>query len=272
MGSSILGVGFLISVFLAIYNDINGTHYNTDVLAALGTLGEIFIFNYALQQKTNQQEKELIIAQYEKNKILDNEHMRLSADLHDEVGSSLSSVHIHSLMIQKKMPQMEDGIKSHVLQITEQVSSIMQSISDIVWGFRSDLNTVDDLMIRLSELLHQTLEPNNIKYRINIMPTIKKRQLNNMQRSNLILLFKEAVNNILKYAQATEVTINLNAGNSFFTFEIIDNGIGFIQEAPDFKPGNGLRNMKKRMQQLNGSFTILAQPDSGTTLKFKFPF
>ena len=271
LGSSILGISFLISVFIAMLNDINDTHHNTDIFAALGILVELFIFNYALQQKSKQQEKELLIAHYEKNKILDNEHLRLSADLHDEVGSSLSSVYILSLLVQKRMENSDIELKNHQSQITEQVKQIMQSISDIVWGFRRDLNTVDDFLVKANELLHQNFEPNNIRYNITVSENIKNQQLNSMQRSNLNLAFKEAINNIMKYAKATVVNINVDIKNSGFILSIKDNGIGFLHNTQSRKPSNGLLNMERRMHQLGGTFTINTQLNIGTELVFKFP-
>jgi signal transduction histidine kinase len=271
LGSTILGISFLLSVFLAVYNDWAKTHYSTDAFAALGIFGEIFIFNYALQYKFNQQEKELLLAVLEKEKILDNEHLRLSADLHDEVGSSLSSVHILSMIVQKKMPDADADTKNYLAQITQQVSHIKQSISDIVWGFRNDLNTIDDILVRLNELIQQTLEPNNIKYVITVMPKINAQPLNSMQRSNLILVFKEGINNIIKYADATQVLINLDKENGIFYLKISDNGVGFLQTKEALKKGNGLRNMDRRMQQLNGKLEIVSTLNKGTTLQFSFP-
>ena len=147
----------------------------------------------------------------------------------------------------------------------------MQSISDIVWGFRSDLNTMEDFAIRLHEFLQQTLEPCDILYHINIQPGIKNLSLNNLQRTNLLLVFKESINNVVKYAEASKVDIILSDNKAFLEMIITDNGIGIKAEKLKTRYGNGLRNMEKRMLKLNGSFENNSIENKGTSLKFAIP-
>lgn len=193
-----------------ITNNIINTQFNTDLTEVLGTVVEVLLFNYAIKNMHSKNERALLIAEQEKKRLLFEEHIRLSADLHDEVGSTLTSIHILSKIIKNKIGFASTEFNNYATQLESQVGKVKQSISDIVWGFRSDLNTMDDFVIRLHELLQQNLEPHEILYHINIQPGIKNLSLNNLQRTNLLLVFKESINNVVKYAQATKVEIILS--------------------------------------------------------------
>ena len=271
LGSLLLLIGFILSILATITNNYTTTQFDTDLTAVLGAVAEILLFNYAIQDMHSKNERALLIAEQEKKRLLFEEHIRLSADLHDEVGSTLTSIHILSKIIKDKIGFASAEFSNYATQLESQVGRVMQSISDIVWGFRSDLNTMDDFVIRLHDLLQQTLEPCDILYHINIQPSIKNLSLNNLQRTNLLLVFKESINNIIKYAEASKVDIKLSDNKAFLEMTITDNGIGIKAEKLNTRYGNGLRNMEKRMLKLNGSFQINSVENKGTSLKFAIP-
>ncbi len=271
LGSLFLMIGFILSIVAFAINKTFNYTIDTDLIAVVGAVAELLFFNYAIQDRLAKNEKALIIAEQEKQHMLAREHMRLSADLHDEVGSTLSSIHILSAIMQKKVLPNDLETKKYATQLTTQVATVMQSISDIVWGFRTDLNTVDDILIRFQEIANQNLEPRNINYFFEIQPEVKKLVLNNMQRTNLLLVFKEAIHNIVKYANASVVKIDITCNDYFLVMTITDNGIGFNKGSLVNTKGNGLRNMEKRMEQIKGRFQIISTKNEGTELVYKLP-
>jgi signal transduction histidine kinase len=81
------------------------------------------------------------------------------------------------------------------------------------------------------------------------------------------LIFKEAINNIVKYADATEVNIEISFENSELRLFVKDNGIGFDETI--IKAGNGLGNMRTRAESLGGSITILSRVGKGSSIELK---
>ena len=228
----------------------------------------IGFFNYALQHKMKNQESALLLAEIEKQKAIENEHRRVSADLHDEVGSALSSIQIMSVISKRKMDTDIAESKKLLRLIGTQALKMQHSLSDIVWGLRTDLNSLDDMTIKMEEILKYTLEPAQITHAIELDNTINDIKLSVLQRRNILLILKEALNNILKYADTATVHIKFKSENDFLIMAIADTGKGFGSGNPT---GNGLKNMETRAVQINGELLVNSVINSGTTVYCKIP-
>ncbi|HKR04538.1 MAG TPA: two-component regulator propeller domain-containing protein [Bacteroidia bacterium] len=208
---------------------------------------------------------------------------RIASDLHDEIGSTLSSISLSSTIIQSKL----NGNNTEVTKLLQQVSSntdnMMEALSDIVWAINTRNDRFDNVVNRMRAFAIEILEPSNISVQFNISKDISDVHLDMQQRKNIYLIFKEAVNNIVKYSGCKNVLIDISRqGSKTFVMNIKDDGKGFdtspltpLQKRGEYAEektlsGNGIRNMKKRAEELGGEMTIDSIHGGGTTLHLKF--
>lgn len=195
---------------------------------------------------------------------------RLSADLHDEIGSSLSSISILGILAGNQLDAQHPA-RAFVSRITEESRLISRSMSDIVWSINPRNDDLESLLSRMNRFGAELLEAKHIAYDVTILPPdeLQRIRLTMEQRRDLYLIFKEAINNLIKYAQCTQVAIHIEVQKNRFNLMIRDNGVGFD---PDTKAtGNGLYNMQQRAQNMRGTLRIASAPGTGTTLKLSFP-
>jgi signal transduction histidine kinase len=243
--------------------------YSESMIIA-GTFLEVVWFNYALQYKMKKYEQQLLRTEVDKQKAIKNEYRRVAADLHDEVGSTLSSIHIISVVSLKKMDSDVPESKRLLQLISNQAKKMQHNLSDIVWGLSTNLDSVDDLAIKLREILEHTFGAAGVAYNVHNIGEVSAIKLSVGQRRNIILIFKEAINNILKYAQAENITVSFEHLPNTLTMHIMDDGIGFDINATS-KTSNGLNNMALRATQVQGHFQITSNANKGTTISVNIP-
>lgn len=200
-------------------------------------------------------------------KQLEIERMRnsIARDLHDDIGSALSSINI---MSQVALQGNElSVIQQNFKRIGEQSSRIMESMTDIVWSINPGNDSLEKLTIKMREFAAEMVEPRNIQLRF--QAATQDKTLDAEQRKNLFLIFKEALNNAVKYSQCTTVSIELTLEKHQVKLRIEDDGNGF--NVSEKTTGNGLRNMKARAQSLNGSLSIESHLSNGTTIELSVP-
>ena len=138
----------------------------------------------------------------------------IAKDLHDEIGSTLTSIKILSEVSEKNLYKDQTKTSSFLQKITEQSSAAQQGISDIVWAVKPENDKLENMVIRIREYVSQTLESKNINTIINIDEQVLHKTLDMSQRRDFLLIFREAVNNIAKYAAASKVQIQLEKKNN----------------------------------------------------------
>ncbi len=190
---------------------------------------------------------------------------RISSDLHDEIGSTLSSISILSeLAMQETNKPQSKGILS---EIKNSSVLLMEKMDDIIWSVNPKNDSLENLMLRIQAFASQLFEAKNIGYTIDIDPSICNLRLSMEYRQHVYLLLREAINNIVKYACCTTASIHIKVESGFLFISIQDNGRGFISD--DIKRGNGLHNMKERAALLQATLVIESLPDAGTTISFR---
>lgn len=194
--------------------------------------------------------------------------LKIARDLHDEMGSTLTSINIMSKVA---MQQTGDatGIHTQLKKIKEHSSRMMESMSDMVWAIDPSNDSFERIVLRMKEFAGELLEPAGINYFFREEGSIQKIQLNPEQRKDIYLIFKEALNNAVKYSNATEINILLKQETDMIRMVIIDNGIGFDKN--NVHLGNGLRNMQSRAQTINGVLRLDSIPGTGTTVSLLIP-
>lgn len=193
---------------------------------------------------------------------------KISRDLHDDVGSTLSSLHIVSALAQKKMDDDPEKTKELLERIIESSERMTSNMQDIVWAVNPMNDSFSEIIARMQKFAAQILESKNIELIFEADEKIKTVKLPLQYRSDLYMIFKEAVNNIAKYSNATHAWIILCKKNNLFFLEVKDDGVGFNTQ--NFSKGNGLRHMRERAKNLNGKLSILSEENKGTKIQLEF--
>lgn len=190
----------------------------------------------------------------------------IAADLHDEVGSSLSSIHMLSEMASATATP-ADSKKEMLHKMTTYSKETMDKMGDIVWMIKQNGEDGKDLQERMQRLLYEMCNSKNISHQFDgeLLQTLK---LNTEQKKAMYLIFKEGVNNALKYASPEHIHVSISKQQNMVGLKITDNGKGF--DSTSAKKGNGLTNMQNRAKELGGKTEIVSS-EKGTTVLCVFP-
>lgn len=189
----------------------------------------------------------------------------IARDLHDDIGSTLSSINILS---QVALSEKNGNAENYLLRIGEQSSRMMEDIGDIVWSINPNNDSTDKLIVRMREFATEILEPKNISY--HFTETISEKSVMDAEkRKNLFLIFKESVNNAAKYSHASKLEISLHQEDHSLVMRVADNGQGFDEHA--VKPGNGLKNLTERAKEINGTVSVKSKVKEGTVVELRLP-
>jgi two-component sensor histidine kinase len=194
---------------------------------------------------------------------------KIARDLHDEVGSTLTSINILSKVSQGNLEKDKSRASELLQKITEQSANMQQSMSDIVWSIRPDNDKLENLVIRMREYLGQTAEPKNLLVEFFADEKILKESLTMPQRQNIFLIYKEAINNAVKYARCKRISVFLGKENNHIKLLIEDDGLGF--DPGRVTSSSGLKNMRDRAKELKGSLIINSSREEGTKVELRCP-
>lgn len=200
---------------------------------------------------------------------------RIASDLHDEIGSTLSSISISSTMIQRKLQASDATVNNLLLQVSNNTSHMLDALSDIVWAINSGNDRFDNVVNRIRAFAIEVLEPAGICIHFQVDDGVPDLKLDMQQRKDLYLILKEAIHNIIKYAACENVTIHIGRkGVKTLVLEIKDDGKGFdtdnLNTQSKSLSGNGIRNMHKRAADLGGNLHIVSTPQKGTFVSLVF--
>lgn len=189
----------------------------------------------------------------------------IAADLHDEVGSSLSSIHMLSEMASGNPAH--DATQKEILdKVSGYAKETMEKMGDIVWMIKPA--TREGLKERMHRFLHEMCNSRNITCTF-VAGELSQLKLNMQQRKGLYLVFKEAVNNAVKYSEAKNIDVIIKENDDKINMTIKDDGKGF--DAGLNGKGNGLDNMKNRAGELGGQTKIESASGQGTMVTMNIP-
>ncbi len=201
---------------------------------------------------------------YRVSQVLKMERLRnkISLDLHDDIGSTLSSI---SILSEMALRQKKEEKEVETLQEIKQNSiSLMDRMDDIVWSINPKNDSLENLLIRVKNFASQLFEAKEINYKIEIEEHAKQLHLSMEYRQHIYLIMKEAINNLVKYSNCSEAEIIVNSYHSILRIIIKDNGRGFNSEIQS--KGNGLLNMRKRAVEMKATLDIISSTAKGTTI------
>ena len=192
---------------------------------------------------------------------------RISTDLHDEIGATLSGIGILSTIAKQQIA--ENHPSHHLLErISDDTLTVGNSIDDIVWSINPKNDEMSNIVARMRRYAADLFDAKNIDYQINTPSDIEHIKLSMEQRRDVYLIFKEAINNLLKYSTCTKAVIEIDIKNRQFSLFISDNGVGFDPQQSTFR--NGLKNMTSRAAKLKGKLKIDSAAGQGTRILLTF--
>jgi signal transduction histidine kinase len=216
---------------------------------------------------------------YRVNKLLEIERIRTSiaSDLHDDIGSTLTEIALYSdvglraLRHHQSDTPLSEEERTKLFSLLGEIGttsrSLIDAMNDIVWSIDPRNDSFEFLLLRIRMHATKMLEAKGINYDIDIPASLTSLRLPLGSRRRLFLIYKEAINNLLRHAQATRVTLTMRREGRTLIMTIEDNGTGF--DPGDGGRGNGLHNMRSRARSIGGELTISSAPGIGTTVTLR---
>ena len=177
----------------------------------------------------------------------------IADDLHDDIGSALSSISIMNELAKAKSPEALPLLAS----IGESTVTIQENMSDIVWAIKAENDRFENVLQRMNQFASEILDAKNIELDFTSDASLSASKLTMEQRKNFYLFFKEVINNAAKYADAKRVSVCIAQKDHYAEMNIRDDGKGF--DTSKIFNGNGMNTLKKRAAELNADFKITSQ-------------
>jgi signal transduction histidine kinase len=261
LGSIITLLGSCFSLMLSIYASNHpsvsfGNVFTVFIPVQISITLDIFLFTIALQKKIADNEKALISTAFQRQQAIMLERERIIADLHDDVGGGISSIRMMSdLMAQQDTAAQQGGFPQKISQTAREIA---QRMNTIIWSLNEENDTLGNLVEYVRQYGLSYFENSGIQFNFRgTDPMYAPMQLTGVQRKNLFLVIKESMHNILKHAGATVVNVEISVNSNRLSVLIHDNGRGIPAPSTEGNHfGNGLKNMTKRMTEINGTIQI----------------
>ncbi len=200
---------------------------------------------------------------------LTSEKARIAADMHDELGAALTQISVWGEVA--RSPSIDEAqTRSMLERISQAARDVTSRMSDLVWATNPHNDTLDNLAAHLREQAASQLQDAAIQARLEFPSDVPEQHVSATFRRNLLLITKEALQNVLKHAEASEVCVHLELIPAALVLRIQDNGKGFNPAASKAN-GNGLGNMQKRARDLAGELTVHSVAGQGTRIEAKLP-
>jgi ligand-binding sensor domain-containing protein/signal transduction histidine kinase len=236
-------------------------------LAAVTLLGMVVgSVHYVSTQRLQRQ-----VAALRQKEALEKERARIARDIHDQVGASLTQLSLLGELIEgdKNDPVEVEG---HARQIEQTALETTRALDEIVWTVNPSNDTLDGLVTYVCKYAQDYLAVAGLRYRLETPPQLPATPITPEVRHNVFLAAKESITNVVRHAQASAVSLRLRLDHASFTFEIEDNGRGIANLDPKAaQTRNGLRNMRKRMEDIGGTFYLGPAPEHGAVVRLTAP-
>jgi signal transduction histidine kinase len=214
----------------------------------------------------------------ERQRAVERERARIAKDIHDDLGASLTRI---TLLSQSARGELDNAPEAaaDVDRIYRTARELTRAMDEIVWAVNPQHDTLDSLATYLGRFAQDFLNAVHIRCRLDVPMQLPPWLLTAEVRHNLFLAFKEALNNAVRHADASEVRVSLTIEPGGFALRVEDQGRGFATEkaatasrSPGrLAAGNGLANMHQRLAEIDGRCDIQSTPGKGTTVTFLVP-
>lgn len=192
---------------------------------------------------------------------------RISQDLHDDVGSSLSSMQVYSTVADALLEKQPAQAREMLRRIAQESATVMENMGDIVWAMKG--GTAQNLEQRIKNFAVAVLGAANLHYQIKIEEGTDSFIQNPEARKNVLLLVKEAINNVVRHSRAKNVSVSIKHITGHLCIQVADDGVGFLKA--NVQRGQGLSNMQKRVVGMDGTYELNSSPGNGTIVSAFIP-
>lgn len=192
------------------------------------------------------------------------ERERISADIHDELGSGMTTIRLMSEIAKNKM---KESVPVEVEKISNSANEVLNKMNAIIWSMNSSNDTLDSLISYIRAYAIEFFDATPIECKVTMPANIQFKELSGDKRRNIFLCVKETLNNVLKHSKASNVNIDIQEKDNL-SIIVTDNGIG-IEPEKTRRFGNGLRNIERRMKAIGGTYQI--RNNNGTETKLELP-
>lgn len=221
----------------------------------------ILTTRYLVQRKLRKK-----IRAFEEQERLNRERQRISREMHDDIGAGLTQI----ILMSESAKNNTTGSGSRELEdIADTSRRLVSSMSEIIWSLSPENKTLEQLFAYMREQLHKQLDYAEISYTLDLPEGSGNIQLRNEQCRNLLLVTKEIVNNTIKHSGATSLKISASVTGQQVIFTVEDNGRGF--DSLQVSGGNGLRNIRHRVEELGGQLELRTAPGEGCYYRYVIP-
>ncbi len=199
----------------------------------------------------------------EEQHAVEKERARIARDIHDDLGARLTEISVLSDFVGAKTQTEE--LKPHVGRISKASREMVRNLDALVWAINPKNDSVDQLALYIGEYVEMFFGVTSLRYTLEMPDDLPRNPLSSEERHHLFLTVKEALNNVVKHSGASEVVVRLAVEQGALRISLVDNGKGFLSaETRSF--GNGLSNMKKRIEEIGGKFEISSEVGRGTSV------
>lgn len=186
------------------------------------------------------------------------ERDRISADMHDELGSGMTAIRLMSEIVKTKM---KDQAFPELEKISNSANDLLGKMNSIIWTMKSSNDSLESLVAYLRSNALEYFESTPVVCKVSVPDSVPQIEMSGEKRRNIFLSVKESLNNILKHSHATEMHLDITITKNKLIIHVADNGVGIDTEKLR-RFGNGLSNMKRRMESIGGDFQVQSGPGS----------
>lgn len=195
---------------------------------------------------------------------------KTAEDFHDEIGNKLTRINLLATIAESKLQKPPEEIRKILHQIQQNVNSLYRGSKDIIWSLQPDSDYLNEIIFRIRQNTEDLLESSNINFEYNEIDDFDKHIKMPVDYSrNMIMIFKEAVNNAVKHADCTLITLSVQLKEQHILLELKDNGIGFNSSL--ISSGNGFGNMNNRAKRIGAQLRWKSQAGRGTEIALLAP-
>ena len=254
--------GAIVNLFLRPY--LYQTWWFQAGMLGLGALTLTLLVRANVKRRLQQRLQRLELEQ-----TLESERRRIARDLHDELGARLTGIaHLGELAMRDSLPP--GDVKQQVGFITQRIRQLMGAMDEVVWTINPKNDSLPNIVAFLSDYAERFLDLTGIRWRLEADPEFPAVPVSAQVRHNLLMAAKETLNNTVRHAAATLIEIHIHVENDWLRVVISDNGHGF--ESGQTRPGgNGLANIRSRMELVKGRAEIRSSAGQGTTVILHLP-
>ena len=238
------------------------------VVGALAAAAAAWMGRVAVQRRMRRQ-----LAALEQEQAMEHERARIARDLHDNLGAGLTEIAMQSDWVHNDLlHRPTDDTRQRVARIRQSATELARSVDELVWAINPAHDTVNRFVNYLTQCTAQFLDAAGLRVRFDIPADMPSTALAGKARHYLFLAVREALNNAVRHAQADLIRLEVRVENASLRLAVEDNGGGLAPElATNSGTHEGLANMRRRMEDIGGTFEITSRPGHGTRVEFVAP-